>query len=231
MGKSVSIVRLNQSLGACPRFDTQTSPDSHLWETCGQSWTRKWWAPNFKYTTTQQWHFPLCHSTDPVLSVSLPSINLSRVVLMKIKLWAVQWPGKNQIKFLLCGRSTNTKEIRFYLFLYNSHTRLNICISFKRMENNFFANTFELKFSNAYLLNSAAVWAHCRQSYSSGQIFSKVSNPLKILSLLLKPPFSFPEYCDGNQTTDIFLEKWSTFEASNCVVAIVIYLALVVKPD
>lgn len=47
----------------------------------------------------------------------------------------------------------------------------------------------------------------------------------------MKPPFSFPEYCDGNQTADIFLEKWSTFEASNCVVAIVIYLTLVVKPD
>lgn len=141
MGKSVSTVRLNQSLGTCPRFDTQTSPDSHLWETCGQSRGNDGLqTSNTRQHNSDTFHYVI--QLTLVLSVYLPSINLSRVVLMKIKLWAVQWPRKNQIKFLLCGRSTNTMEICFYLFLYNSHARLNIYISFKRMENYFFANTF-----------------------------------------------------------------------------------------
>lgn len=95
----VSIARLNQSLGTYSPFDTQASPDSRLWETCGQSWTRKWWAPNFKYTTAQQWHFPLCHSTDPC-ALCLSSLNSSLQCGFnenKAVGSSMTWKGSNQI--------------------------------------------------------------------------------------------------------------------------------------
>lgn len=85
-------------------------------------------------TTVDTFHYVI--QLTLVLSVYLPAINISSVVLMKIKLWAVQSSGKDQIRFILCGRATNTKEILFFL-LYNLRTRLKIYISFRRMENYF----------------------------------------------------------------------------------------------